>query len=249
MGWRHLLFANYPVDPAIVDAHLPDAFAVDTFDGDAWLSVVPFTNVDVRPRGLPARLGIDLPELNLRTYVTVDGDTSADPGVYFFSLDAQGVLSVLGARLFHHLPYFYARISLESDGEGGIGFESRRRHPGDRPARYAATYRPTGPTVASRDDPLTSFLVERYRFYTEAPDGSIRYSVVDHDPWTLAPATVDRETNTLFAANGFEHPDAEPVCYYSPGIDVHASVSRRWTDRSGAGSTPEPTSTAVEGTQ
>jgi uncharacterized protein YqjF (DUF2071 family) len=100
MDWRELLFASWPADPDAVAAHLPDALAVDTHDGDAWLSVVPFTNGAVRPRGLPAQVGVDLPELNLRTYVTLDGT----PSVYFFSLDAEGVLGVLGARLFHHLP-------------------------------------------------------------------------------------------------------------------------------------------------
>jgi uncharacterized protein YqjF (DUF2071 family) len=227
MGWRHLLFANYPVDPDLVDAHLPDALAVDTFDGDAWLSVVPFTNVDVRPRGLPAALGVDLPELNLRTYVTCGGE----PGVYFFSLDAQGLSSVVGARALHHLPYYYARVSLESDGDGGVRFESRRLHPGDRPAHYAATYRPSGPTFESTEDPLAAFLTERYRFYTQASDGSVRYANVEHEPWTLAPATVATETNTLFEANGFEHPEREAVYYYSPGVDVRASASNRWTGR------------------
>ena len=56
----------------------------------------------------PRRLGLPLPELNLRTYVSHDGHS----GVYFFSLDAQGILGVVGARLFHHLPYYYARCSL-----------------------------------------------------------------------------------------------------------------------------------------
>ena len=225
MGWRHLLFANYPVDPGVVDAHLPDALAVDTFDGDAWLSVVPFTNVDVRPRGLPAVAGIDLPELNLRTYVTCRGE----PGVYFFSLDAQGVSSVLGARIFHHLPYYSARVRLERDDRGGIRFESRRRHPGDRPVHYAATYRPDGEPFESHEDPRAAFLTERYRFYTQASDDSVRYATVAHEPWTLAPATVVTETNTLFEANGFDRPSASPVCYYSPGVDVHASASKQWT--------------------
>ncbi len=224
MGWRHLLFANYPVPPATVDAHLPDALAVDTFDGDAWLSVVPFTNVDVRPRGLPAAVGVDLPELNLRTYVTCDGE----PGVYFFSLDAQGVISVLGARVFHRLPYYYARISLAGDGDGGVHFGSRRLHPGDRPAHYVGTYRPSGAAFASRDDPRAVFLTERYRFYTQGSDGAVRYANVAHGPWTLYPATATEETNTLFAANGFDDPSSDPVCYYSPGVDVTASRSRRW---------------------
>jgi len=222
MGWRHLLFENWPIDPTVMDAHLPEGLAPDTHDGSAWLSVVPFTNVAVRPKGLPEAFGMRLPELNLRTYVTRDGV----PSVYFFSLDAQGVTSVIGARLFHHLPYYYARISL-TGADGRIRFESRRRHPGERPAHYAATYRPTGEPFAAPDDPLAAFLVERYRFYTQAQDGSIRYTNVDHEPWTLSPAAAEVETNTLLAAHGFARPDGEPVYYYSPGLDVVASRSKR----------------------
>ncbi len=51
MGWRQLLFENWPVDPDLLDAHLPPALEPDEFDGSAWLSVVPFTNVAVRPNG------------------------------------------------------------------------------------------------------------------------------------------------------------------------------------------------------
>ncbi|HMB49116.1 MAG TPA: DUF2071 domain-containing protein, partial [Natronoarchaeum rubrum] len=183
---------------------------------------VPFTNVAVRPKGVPESLGIRLPELNLRTYVTRDGV----PSVYFFSLDAQGVASVLGARIFHHLPYFYARISLEVT-DGRVRFRSRRRHPGARPVHYEGTYWPTGEPFAAPDDAFGEFLVERYRFYTEAQDGSIRYTDVAHDPWTLYPADADIETNTLLSAHGFAEPDAEPVYYYSPGLDVVASGSKR----------------------
>jgi uncharacterized protein YqjF (DUF2071 family) len=222
MGWRHLLFENWPVDPDVMDAHLHDALDPDVHDGSAWLSVVPFTNVAVRPKGLPERLGVSLPELNLRTYVTRDGV----PSVYFFSLDAQGIASVLGARLFHHLPYYYARISLEL-ADGRVQFRSRRCHPGDRPVHYRGTYWPTGEPFSAHEDPFAAFLVERYRFYTEAQDGSVRYTDVAHDPWTLYPAAAEVETNTLLSAHGFARPDAGPVYYYSPGLDVVASRSER----------------------
>jgi len=222
MGWRHLLFENWPVDPDVMDAHLPRGLTPDVYDGSAWLSVVPFANVALRPKGLDERLGVRLPECNVRTYVTLDGVAA----VYFFGLDAQGIASVVGARVFHHLPYYYARISLDREGDT-VRFDSRRLHPGARPARYAGTYRPTGPAVSAPDDPLGAFLVERYRFYTEAQDGSIRYTDVEHDPWTLYPADAEIETNTLFSAHGFADPDADPVRYYSPGLDVVASQSRR----------------------
>ena len=222
MGWRHLLFENWRVEPAVMDAHLPDGLSPDTYDGSAWLSVIPFTNVAVRPKGLPARLGIRLPELNVRTYVTHDGE----PSVYFFSLDAQGISSVVGARLFHHLPYYYARISLAIEN-GRVQFRSRRLHPGDRPAAFTGSYQPAGEPFAAPGDPFGVFLVERYRFYTEASDGSLRYTDVEHEPWTLYPATADIETNTLLTAHGFARPATEPTYYYSPGVDVVASKSKR----------------------
>ncbi|WP_195155968.1 YqjF family protein [Halococcus agarilyticus] len=223
MDWQELLFANWPVDPDLVDAHLPDALAVDTYDGSAWLSVVPFTNAAVRPRGLPTRLGVDLPELNLRTYVTCE-DT---PSVYFFSLDAEGVLGVLGARLFHHLPYYYARMNHRRSESGTSRFESRRFHPGARPVEFAATYEPAGERFDPESDPLATFLTERYRFHTEAPDGTVRYSTVEHDPWPLYPANVRIDENTIFRANGFADPVREPVHYYSPGVEITTSPSKR----------------------
>ncbi|MFD1599942.1 YqjF family protein [Halobellus rarus] len=226
MGWRHLLFESWPVDPELMDSHLPAALEADRHDGSAWLSVVPFTNVAVRPERLPKQVGIRLPEVNVRTYVTHDDV----PSVYFFSLDAQGLASVVGARLFHHLPYYYARISLEQT-DGRVRFSSRRRHPGARPGQYEATYRPTGEPFDAPSDPLAEFLVERYRFYTEAPNGSIRYTDVRHEPWTLYPAEASVETDTLLRAGGFARPDSAPVYYYSPGVDVVASRSNELEGR------------------
>jgi uncharacterized protein YqjF (DUF2071 family) len=223
MRWRDVLFENWPVAPAAVRARLPGALTVDTFEGDAWLSVVPFVNDAVRPRGLPATLGLELPELNLRTYVTCDGR----PGVYFFSLDAEGLLGVLGARLLNHLPYYYARIRADAVGDR-IWFDSRRRHPGARPAVYTASYGPDGVSFPAPEDDLARFLVERYRYYTQAPDGTVRYADVDHDPWTLVRATADVERNSLFEANGFEAPAGRPVRYYSADLAVTATASRRW---------------------
>ncbi|MFB6150704.1 MAG: YqjF family protein [Haloarculaceae archaeon] len=225
MGWRHVLFANWPVDPAVVQAHLPGSLSVDAFEGDAWLSVVPFTNVAVRPRSLPGALGFRLPELNLRTYVTYDGT----PGVYFFSLDADGLLGVSGARLFHNLPYYYADVGLRADG-GSVRFESRRRHPGARPCDFAATYAPTGERFRAEPGSLAEFLTERYRYYTETPGGAVRYADVSHERWPLYEAAVAFDENEVFEANGFAHPEREPTHLYSPGVDTVASESRRPVD-------------------
>jgi len=221
MGWRHLLFANWPVAPETVQPHLPDALAVDTHEGDAWLSVVPFTNVAVRPRGLPAAMGVALPELNLRTYVTYEGR----PGVYFFSLDADGLLSVAAARLLHGLPYYNAAVDIDA-GSDRVVFESRRRHPGARAAHVAATYGRDGARIDHAPGDLPHFLTERYRLFAEGTDGSTREVPVEHPRWPLYPAHAEFAANTLFRANGFDRPAGEPVCYYSPGVDVVAGHGR-----------------------
>ncbi|WIV68329.1 YqjF family protein [Natrialbaceae archaeon AArc-T1-2] len=221
MGWRRLLFANWPLEPEAVDARLPDALAADTHEGRAWLSIVPFRNVDVRPRGLPAWLGLDLPELNLRTYVRCDGE----PGVYFFSLDAEGIAGVLGARVTHYLPYYYARIGMRERNDV-VRFRTVRRHPGARPVLFDASYEPVGESFTPAPGSLAAFLTERYRYYSQDASGQVRYADVDHEPWTLQAATVTLEENTLFEANGFDEPAGSPVCYYSRGLDVTASRNR-----------------------
>ena len=220
MGWRHVLFASWPVDPDLVAAHLPEALEVDTAEGQAWLSVVPFTNVDVRPKALPSGTGLPLPELNLRTYVTYEGT----PAVYFFSLDADGLLGVLGARAFHYLPYYYADIDLEVEGDR-VHFRSRRRHPGARPVDFEGTYGPTGDRYTAEAGTLTHFLTERYRYYTEAPDGGLHYANISHEPWPLYDAVADLDSDDLFRANGFETPDTEPLFHYSPGVETTATRS------------------------
>lgn len=221
MGWRDVLFANWAVDPAVVEPHVPESLAVDTYDGDAWLTALPFVNVHVRPRGFPRWLGIRLPELNLRTYVRRDGDA----GIYFFNLDAHGMASVLGARVTHHLPYFYAQMNVSRSADR-VRFESRRRHPGARPCRFRATYGPTGDRFVAARGSLARFLTERHLLFTEDPWGRLRYTRARHAPWPLYEADAAIERNDLFDANGFDHPGDDPLLYYSPGVETVTSPSR-----------------------
>jgi hypothetical protein len=78
-------------------------------------------------RNLRARLTLPLPfvsafeEINVRTYVTVNGQA----GIHFFSLDAASTLAVAAARRAYRLPYFHARASAVGS-DGGVRFASER---------------------------------------------------------------------------------------------------------------------------
>jgi len=95
MTWSQLLFAHWPVDPDAVAQVLPTGVTLDTRDGKAWIGIVPFLMSDVAFRFCPPIPGLSrFLELNVRTYVTVDGK----PGVWFFSLDAASRIAVRAAR-------------------------------------------------------------------------------------------------------------------------------------------------------
>ncbi|MFB6072942.1 MAG: YqjF family protein [Halobacterium sp.] len=220
MRWRDVLVASWPVDPDRVDDRLPDGVSVDTFDGRAWLSVVPFVMADVRPRGVPARFGATFGELNLRTYVTAGGR----PGVYFFNLDATDPVGVRIARALFRLPYYDADMTVERRGDR-VDFESERTHGGAPDCEFAASYAPVGDPEPAADGSLAAFLLERYRFFVAGRNAVYR-GEVHHDPWRLAPAEFAVERNDLFAANGFEHPDGTPHVLYSPGVDVTAALPK-----------------------
>lgn len=222
MRWDDLLFAHWDVEPETVARHLPEGVDVDTYGGRAWLGVVPFMMREVRPRFAPRCVGLDFAELNLRTYVRVDGVQ----GVYFFSLDADDVLGVTGARLGYRLPYYKATTGFEKE-DGDIRFSSSRQHPGASDADFEATYHGVGKEFVPEEGSLDEFLTERYAFFvTSERTGTTLRGEISHPPWKLREASAEIETNSLFEANGFEKPDGEPYLLYSEGADVTASVPR-----------------------
>lgn len=224
MTWRDLLFAHWSVEPHVVDQRLPDGVSVDTYDDAAYLGVVPFVMEGLRPRGVP--LGLTFGELNLRTYVTVDGN----PGVYFFNLDADDYIGVRLARSLFRLPYYRAEMDIETSGSGTereVSFRSRRRTTDAAPVRFDATYGPDSDFEATASGTLAAFLSERYRFYTADEGGRLYCGDIDHEPWSLAPAWAEFRQNTLFGASDFERPIGEPILHFAAPIDVTAGRIRR----------------------
>src|SRR6478736_184531 len=92
--WHDLLFAHWRIRLDVMRPLVPRELEIDTFDGSAWIGVVPFRMSAVRMRGLPPVPGASaFPELNVRTYVRYGGRA----GVWFFSLDAESALAVFAA--------------------------------------------------------------------------------------------------------------------------------------------------------
>jgi uncharacterized protein len=215
--WHDLLFAHWPVNKEGLQAKLPAGIALDLFEGQAWLGVVPFRMTNVAPRGVPSLPWVSaFPELNVRTYVTRDGK----PGVYFFSLDAGNPLAVATARMLFHLPYFPATMSIEAS-DGWIAYESRRIK-ANPPADLVCRYRHVGAASAPATGTLEHFLTERYCLYTIDGRLRVRRLEIHHRPWPLQPAEIEIQRNTMADAAGIRLPPIAPLLHFSKRQDVVA---------------------------
>lgn len=216
MRWTGLLFMHWPVPADVLRAQIPAGLVLETFEGQAWLGVVPFRMSRTRLRGVPRGLPA-FPELNVRTYVTRDGK----PGVWFFSLDAASRAAVWGARLGASLPYFHADITHERR-DGWIDYRSRRIQRGAHSTRFHARYKPIGPAFVAERGSLAHFLTARYCLYSSSRSGRIYRLEIDHDPWPLRTAECEIVENTMADPIGVALPSIAPVLHYAETLDVRA---------------------------
>ncbi len=223
MVWRDLLFAHWPVPVAALRDLIPHNLEIDTFDGNAWLGLVPFGMTGVAPRFAPPQFSRLAPglssflELNVRTYVTANGRA----GVWFFSLDAANAFAVRAARTAFHLPYMDARMISSSAGET-ISYSSVRTHRGEPEAEFRGRYKPVGDVYHSSPGTLESWLTERYCLYSADRAGRLYRGEIHHQRWPLQRAELELEVNTMTQGIGLELRDPPTLLHFARELPVVA---------------------------
>jgi uncharacterized protein YqjF (DUF2071 family) len=214
-NWGKLLFMHWAIDAEVLRPLIPSQLSIDTFDGKAWIGIVPFTMWRIRASFLPAIPGASaFHEMNSRTYVHFNGV----PGVWFFSLDAAHRLAVWGARTFYHLPYYNAEMSLEQEG-ATINYSSKRIDKRGAPAEFRAKWNIGAPLPQSTPDSLEFFLTGRYCLYSSHRARLFR-SRIFHPSWPLRKASLDSYRSTMIQALGIPEPVGEPLLHYAESIAV-----------------------------
>jgi hypothetical protein len=186
---------------------------VDTFEGQAWIGVIPFWMSEVRLRFLPViPYTTRFPEVNVRTYVK----GNEKPGIFFITLDAANPFIVNVAKLWYHLPYYTADMSIEPRTDT-IHFSSERRNSA-LTHRFRSSYRPVSPPFTAKAGTLEHWLTERYRFYCRCPRTHRVYQGdIFHEPWELQRAQAEIAFNTLTDEYGFAA-TAPPLAHYCRGV-------------------------------
>lgn len=220
--WEHLLFAHWPVPAETLRRFVPLSLEVDTFDGAAWIGVIPFEMSEIRLRFLPViPYTVPFPEMNVRTYVIADGK----PAVFFLSLDASNLVAIRAARWWYHLPYHHANMAFQRTAEG-ISFQSERK--GAAP-RFEGIYRPDSEPFTARQGTLEHWLTERYRFACMCSRTNRVYvGDIYHEPWALQEAQADIRNNTMLDKYGIGAPNAPAHLHYARGTKAWIWRCRRF---------------------
>lgn len=226
--WTNLLFVHWKMPVELVQPLIPPELTLDTWEGQAWVGLVPFFMSGVRPWWSPAIPGVSsFCETNVRTYVHFRG---RDPGVWFLSLEAARSLAVRIARWRWHLPYYRAKMNLNRHGDD-VAYESTRLWPGKQGSgcRIRAEIGPllgddtperALPAGRALPETLEHFLVERYILYAQVAPGQLLAGRVHHVPYPVRMARVTEFQDTLLPAAGITPP--EPPCHtaFCDGVDV-----------------------------
>ena len=211
--WCNLLFAHWRVSSEQLRRVMPPALPLHLYDdGSAWLSVTPFSITGLRLRGTPPLPWVShFPELNVRTYVELDGK----PGIYFFSLDAGRRAAVIAARRSYRLPYFHARMGVKKVG-ARVHYESERIDSSGPPARFRGSY---GPVGGDSDDRLARWLAERYCAYTVDKQQRPLRIEIHHPPWPLQPAEAELDAQGMADQIGVRL-EGDPLIHFSARQDT-----------------------------
>ena len=218
-SWQHLLFLHWETEADALRSLLPPGLELDLYDGRAYIGFIPFTMTDVRPHSLlrlaPGHHKIaNFHEANVRTYVRCGSEI----GVWFFSLDAASWHAVLAARLWFHLPYFWARMSLHRQ-QKTFTYRSRRLYPRSLRAQCQVRYTPQGEAAPAAIGSLEHFLVERYNLYS-FKRGQLFSGRVQHEPYQIQDVKLHSLYENCIAAAGIARPDTLPHACYARRVDT-----------------------------
>lgn len=216
--WEELAYLHWPYDADLVQSLLPDGLGVDTFDGRAWVSLVPFRMTDAMLRALPAVPGVSrFAETNVRTYVV---DSKGHRSVWFFSLEAEALPIVVFARWLLGFPYVWSRMSIEVDGDVRRYTTAERRWPRRPPSRTEVTLEIGDPITDPSD--LDVFLSARWGTVARWPRRSrqLWHHPVDHPEWQLHEATLTWLDDASVARSGLPEPAEMPIVRWARSVDA-----------------------------
>lgn len=205
--WNNALFLHWKVSLEDLSEIVPEDLRIDTFDGNAYISLVAFTMQKIRPRNLPAIKTIsDFDEINVRTYI----DNKGKKGVYFLHIEAGKHLSALISKRISGLPYEKSDIHRSKNY-----YQSANR----KKNFFLDTSFSTTDLLNTKTD-LDRWLTERYCLYLDKNNTIYCYDI-HHKEWDVKNVQLNK-LKLDYKIGNIHMNQAPDLLHYSDGVKVLA---------------------------
>lgn len=180
---------NYPIDRQILEPYCPEGTEIDIWEGTCYISLVGFSFLNTKFKGVPLLLHRDFEEINLRFYVRYRGHDGWRRGVVFIKEVVPKPLVTSVARWLYNENYhthstFSTIKGANKSGKGSV--EYGWKYKGEWVTMEAQRIgEPHYPSKGSFEE----FISEHYWGYTPQADGNTLEYKVDHPQWKLWPVS------------------------------------------------------------
>jgi uncharacterized protein YqjF (DUF2071 family) len=179
---------NFPIDANVLEALVPRGTEVDSWNGTTYISLVAFSFIDTRVRGLAIPLHRDFEEINLRFYVRSSCLERRRGVVFVREVVPRSAIAAVAKWLYNEnyvaCPTRSNIVQPINDGHGAVSYGWRYR--GQWLSLGAEFHGPPKlPAVGSAEE----FITEHYWGYSSQRDGSTVEYQVEHPQWRVWPAT------------------------------------------------------------
>lgn len=186
--WKHLLLANYEVEPQLLEPLVPARTKLDFFQGKCFVSLVAFLFDQTRVLGIPVPFHRKFEEVNLRFYVVPDRDPSLRAVTFIREIVPKRAIPLIANSLFNE-NYVATPMSHSLSPSPGHDHQiSSVEYRWGRKLenRFQATIE--SPLAIPSPGTLGEFITEHYWGYAKGPSRTLEYRV-KHPQWISCPVS------------------------------------------------------------
>jgi uncharacterized protein YqjF (DUF2071 family) len=180
-GWNKIIFVNYAVDPAVLQAYVPAGTSLAYHNGRCFLTLAAFVFSDIAVAGIRLPVKKAVPEINLRFYVAPEPDDKSKKGVVFIRENIPSRAIALAANLIYQEHYRVKKIHYdweEKDHIESVAYEWSRHN-----KVCVRTVREKRNDV--KPDTEADFILHNFWGYTGSAESKTRKYKVSHPRWSV----------------------------------------------------------------
>lgn len=184
-AWKHLIMANYSVDPQVLQYYIPPNTELDQYNGASYVSLVGFVFDDLRLKGWRIPFHTRFPEVNLRFYVRYKEQGQWKRGVVFISeiVPKPAITWVANTIYKEHYSTMPVRQDFRQEADQlTVGYSWQKKG-----ETYRLQVEADPVAVPLPDNSFEEFITEHFWGYSKGPAGKTVEYQVAHPRWNIFP--------------------------------------------------------------